>query len=595
MFLFDLFRSFLPASNPIGFGASDFVELLLALVVLLGAFCVIPFIHPFGLWLAPKTRWCMALLAILPILLRLALLGHHPVPAPHISDEFSHLLVADTLRHFRLANPPHPLHRFFETFFVLQQPSYSSIYPIGQGIALAFGQVILGLPWAGVVLSTAAFCALSYWMLRGWTTPGWALLGGLLAVFQFGPLCLWMNDYWGGSFAAAAGCLVFGALPRLQAERRVRDALLLGIGFALHLLTRPFESLLLAIAIGLFFVPALLRRRLNLRLVPVALAPVALALAITFVQNHAVTGSWQTLPYSLSQYQYGVPASLTFQPDPAPHSPLTSQQQVEYEIQMAFKPKGGETLFTYLARLAYRVHYYRFFFLPPLYLALAAFLVSPRGFRWAWILSTLAIFSLGLNFFPAFQFHYFAAVTCLFVLVSVSGLERIGRVTIRGLPVGTEAARWLAIFCAVHFVFWYSMHALEPNGVALAMLPYDTWNVINHQNPERRIVVARQIAALAGKQLVFVRYYPNHPSVEEWVWNDADIDRARVVWARDLGPDENEKLRRYYPDRAAWLLQPDFRPLPKLTPYEIEKPPAPAISPAPATKSPFETPGQAPG
>jgi len=87
-------------------------------------------------------------------------------PTPGVYDEFGHLLVADTLRHFRLANPPHPMRRFFETFFVLQEPTYSSIYPIGQGLALMFGWTIFGVPWAGVVICTAAFCSLCYWMLR---------------------------------------------------------------------------------------------------------------------------------------------------------------------------------------------------------------------------------------------------------------------------------------------------------------------------------------------------------------------------------------------------------------------------------------------
>ena len=45
------------------------------------------------------------------------------------------------------------MHQFFETFFVLPEPSYSSIYPIGQGMALALGWTIFGHPWAGVVLS----------------------------------------------------------------------------------------------------------------------------------------------------------------------------------------------------------------------------------------------------------------------------------------------------------------------------------------------------------------------------------------------------------------------------------------------------------
>src|SRR5262249_38080432 len=157
--------------------------------------------------------------------------------------------------HFRLANPAHPMARFFETIFVLQQPTYSSIYPIGQGLAMAVGWTLFGSPWSGVVLSTAAFCALCYWMLRGWTTPGWALTGGILAVMAFGPLGQWMNSYWGGALAAAAGCLVFGALPRMRESYRRRDALLLGTGLAIHLLTRPYESVFLIAGVLLYFRP----------------------------------------------------------------------------------------------------------------------------------------------------------------------------------------------------------------------------------------------------------------------------------------------------------------------------------------------------
>jgi hypothetical protein len=211
--MFQIFRSFLPLHNPIGFGASDFIELEIAALLVL----LIAAQTGLGGWarkLAARTGWCMLALAILPIALRLALLAQSPVPTPNGSDEFSHLLVADTLRHFRLANPPHPLPQFFETTFVLQEPAYSSIFPIGQGLALALGRLLFGHPWAGVALSVAALCALCYWMLLAWTTPGWALTGGLLTVIQFGPLRYWMNTYWGGAVSAVAGCLVFGSLPR---------------------------------------------------------------------------------------------------------------------------------------------------------------------------------------------------------------------------------------------------------------------------------------------------------------------------------------------------------------------------------------------
>jgi len=83
-----------------------------------------------------------------------------------------------------------------------------------------------------------------------------------------------------------------------------------------------------------------------------------------------------------------------------------------------------------------------------------------------------------------------------------------------------------------------------------------------------------------------VRYGPNHV-YQEWVYNRADIDAAPIVWARDLGGDQNETLRRYYPDRTVWLLQPDVRP-PLLTPF-FQLPPSPAmetVAPEPDEKGP---------
>jgi hypothetical protein len=551
MFLFDVFRSFLPLHNSIGFGPADFIELALAAMLVSMALVWRPWIQPYALKLAERTGWSMLLLTLLPVVLRLALLAHHPVPSPDVYDEFGHLLQADTLRHFRLANPPHPLPQFFETFFVLQEPTYSSIYPVGQGLALALGWALFGLPWAGVVLSVAAFCALCYWMLRAWTTPGWALAGGLLAVIEFGPLNQWMNSYWGGAFAAAAGCLVFGALPRLRNGPRTRDAVLLGVGLGMHLLTRPYESIFLFLAVVLFFVPD--PRKLA-RVAPDVILVLVPALAIMLFQNKAVTGSWTTLPEMLSQYQYGVPAALTVQSNPVPHRDLTREQALDYKMQLSFHT-GPETVRSYLERLEYRVRYYRFFFLAPLYLALAVFLVTIREFRFAWVALTLLLFSLGVNFFPAFQLHYIAAVTCLFVLVSVTGLERIGR----------PAAHLIVFLCVAHFLFWYGLHVFDDSEASMAMRPYETWDAINHGNPERRIYVNRQLVQIPGKLLVFVRYYPQHIFQDEWVYNAADIDGARVVWARDLGEAEDEKLRSYYPGRAVWLLEPDFQP-PRLSP-----------------------------
>ena len=565
----DFFRSFLPLENPIGFGAADYFELLLAALLVAMALVWRPRIEPRFRKLAERTFWSMALLAALPVALRLLLLPHHPAPTPDVYDEFSHLLVADTLRHFRLANPMLPMRQFFETFFVLQQPSYSSIYPLGQGIFLALGWSIFGHPWAGVLLASAAFCPLCYWMLRGWTSPAWSLAGAALAIMEFGPLNPWMNSYWGGMPAAVAGCLVFGALPRMRHGRR-KDPVLLGVGLAIHLLTRPYESIFLLLAVVAFFLPRL-RRRAEWRPLGeaalVAACVVMPAIALTLAQNEEVTGSWTTLPYTISQYQYGVPTSLTVQPNPLPHLPLTPQQQLDYRMQTSFRPAHGETLRTFLERLEYRIRYYRFYFLPPLYVALLAFLTALREYRFAWVACTLALLAFGANFFPAFQVHYIAAATCLFVLVSVAGLERISRWSLRGRPVGLEVAGIIFFLCAAHFLFWYGVHLFEPSEISQDMRSYETWDTINHGNPERRIAVNRQLADIPGKLLVFVRYSPLHIFQEEWVWNAADIDAARIVWARDLGADEDQELLRAWPLRQPLLFEPDAR-LMRITPYQ---------------------------
>ncbi len=571
MNLFHFFRLLVPLRNPIGFGASDFILIAVAALFVLITF-LWPAVKPNIQELAARPLWCMLCVAALPVLLRLALLHSCPVPVPSGSDDFSYLLLADTLSHFRLANPTHPYHQFFETIFVLQEPTYSSMYPLGQGIVLAIGWLMFGSPWAGVLLSIGAFSGLCYWMLRGWTTSQWALLGGILAGIEFGPLSYWTNSYWGGAVSASAGCLVFGALPRLQSCGRRRDAILLGLGVAIQLLTRPFESTLLLLSIGLYLIIVVRGRAEWGRFaaaLPIALLTVLPALGLTSLQNKAVTGSWTTLPYALNRYEYGVPTTFTFQANPMSHRQLTGDQELDYRAESAIHGDDTDSPGRFASRLAYGARFGRFFLLPPLYVAFLSFLVTIRERRFAWVIAALAVFALGTTFFPYFYPHYVAAVACLVVLGAVAGLDRLSKWRLARWLNGRTVVQVIVLLCLAHFGFWYCVHLIGNEDIVMAATRYETWDFIDYGDPEGRIAINQELARLPGKQLIFVRYSPRH-MFHNWIHNRADIDASRIIWVRDLGPAENGKLLKLYPDRTAWLIEPDRWP-PQLHRYDAEQ------------------------
>jgi hypothetical protein len=493
---------------------------------------------------------------LLPLVLRLALLPWVPPPEPHISDEFSHLLVADTLTSGRLANPPHPLWRHLETFYVLQQPTFASIYPIGQGAILAVGKAFIGNPWGGVLLSVALMCGATSWMLFGCLPPNWAAVGGLLAALDYGLAPKWVDSYWGGAFCAFGGALLFGALCRLRRSPSRTMALMAGLGWSIVWLTRPFESVLLFMILwGLIVAfitrdPKLWRRWLG---------PIVLILSIqifagcvTALHNRAVTESFTTLPYQLSQQVYGVPQSLLWQEAIEEPALRFAELKELYWWQREVKDRTRTQPVLWLADILYTTWEWfvtRWYSLPML---LLVFLVKDRQVRLGVGIIACALTAGVL--YPFFFPHYIAAYSCVVFFLIIRGMMTLYEWSFRGRVVGPVVVLFL--------MFGGLMTGLR-------IVPLRAILGLSHNSPQAglRVQVSDRLMRFGGRHVVFVRYGANHNFHDEWVHNAADIDASPIVWCRASDPIDETEVTRYYKDRHFWVATVDSDTV-RVSPYQ---------------------------
>ena len=137
-----------------------------------------------------------------------------------------------------------------------------------------------------------------------------------------------------------------------------------------------------------------------------------------------------------------------------------------------------------------------------------------------------------------------------------------------GKPVGATMVRLIVAVCVVLAGVRLLPNRLLPDvaewpGAQLV----STWSGPDHYGVERAQIQAR-LEQLPGQQLAIVRYSAEHDPIDEWVYNLADIDGSKVVWAREMDATNNLELMRYYRHRKVWLVEPDATPA-DVVPYPI--------------------------
>jgi len=508
---------------------------------------------------------------------RLAILPILPVPRPFVPDDFSFLLAADTFAHGRLANPTPALWQHFESIQIDMLPTYGSMYFPAEGLVLAAGKVLFGSEWAGQLIVSALMCAALCWMLQVWLPPTWALLGGFIAVMRLGLFSYWINTYTGaGMIGALGGALVLGAFPRLIRDVRLRDGLLLATGIVILALTRPYEGFLLCLpvlAVLLNWIvrgqksgspppsPALLLRRAAL---PVALV-IAAGAWMAYYDSRAF-GSATTLPYTVNRQTYAMAPYYVWQKvRPEPHYRFAEIREFYYREEVSgarkFETGLGAALACLIKVEGAILFFSAFLLIPPLIMARRV--IKDRRTRF--LLICLLLFMAGMSIEIFMIPHYLAPFTAVFYGLGLQATRHLRAWKLRGQRFGIGMVRLLVVSCVV--MCWVRI-AEQPLHIRVPQLPVGMW-AGNWFGPDPefgkpRADMEARLEQMPGKQLVIVRYATNHDPMSEWVYNSADIDNSKVVWARDMDSANNKELIEHCKDRSVWLVRPDEDP------YKIE-------------------------
>jgi len=252
-----------------------------------------------------------------------------------------------------------------------------------------------------------------------------------------------------------------------------------------------------------------------------------------------VTGSPTRLPYMVNQQAYGWPMTLYwYQPHPTSAQPKELRAYYDWELSEhnKFLPDA----------IVQKGQFLWGFFLGPCLTIPLFFLRRDRKIRP--LLVAGGVLLVAVLFEQTGYPHYFAPATGLLLVMVVQGIRHLCQTRL-GATFGPLIPAMLALTLLVRMV-------AEPLGLEFRTLAGRLSWCCQVKESMARADLEKKLFALPGQHLVIVHYGPKHNFSREWVYNRADIDAAKIVWARDMGTG-NEELKRYFSTRRVWNVQDD--------------------------------------
>jgi hypothetical protein len=458
-----------------------------------------------------------------------------------------------------------------------------SMYFPAQGLFMAAGKVLFGDPWFGILVSSALMCAALCWMLQAWMPPTWALLGGLLAVLRLGLFSYWINSYTGaGCITALGGALILGALPRMmkapQLRHGLRYGLLMALGIGLLVLSRPFEGMLLCLPVAFVLGRWILRGKnrpnpkLLARCAALPLLVVVASISWLGYYDYRNFGSPATLPYTVDRATYAMAPYYVWQsprPEPVYHHEVLRQFYEQDELDFFNKI---HSLSGYIPQSLSKAHDSILFLagvalLPPLFMMRRVILDK----RVRFLVICLAIYTVGMAAEIYIIPHYLGPFIAVFYALGLQAMRHLRLWRVDGRRAGLATVRLLITICVLLGgvrVFAGSLHLIPQEWP-----PYDwlwQWYGPGYYGGQRAAIESK-LEQLPGKQLVIVRYDSKSDPIDEWVYNEANIEDSKVIWAQEMDGARNQELFHFYKDREVWLVRPDSHAV-NLTPYSVAGP-----------------------